>query len=226
MPGSIIRVVLVVPIVAIRAGLRTLLSAGGEEFHSIEVIDEVANLTELEAVPPEADALLLSAEAASSGDLSRLLAPLPEPVALLLLADWHPEVPNPDLFQAGDLSRFPLRAWGILSVDSSAEELVAAIRALNEGLLVGTPPLMESLLVNGSVIQGSATDKLIEPLTERESEVLQLLAQGLPNKQIAGSLGISEHTVKFHVSSLYGKLGATNRTEAVRIGVQAGLILL
>ena len=226
MPGSIIRVVLIVPIVAIRAGLHTLLSSGGDEFPSIEVIDEAANLADLGAIPPETDVLLLSAEAASSGELSRLLAPLAEPVALLVLADWHPQVPTSDLFQAGNLNRFPLRAWGILSVDSSAEELVAAVRALNEGLLVGTPPLMEALLVDGSAIQAPAADKLIEPLTERESEVLQLLAQGLPNKQIAGSLGISEHTVKFHVSSLYGKLGATNRTEAVRIGVQSGLILL
>jgi NarL family two-component system response regulator YdfI len=55
---------------------------------------------------------------------------------------------------------------------------------------------------------------------------LQLLAQGLANKQIAISLGISEHTVKFHVSSLYAKLGATNRTEAVRLGIQSGLVLL
>lgn len=69
-------------------------------------------------------------------------------------------------------------------------------------------------------------DGPIEALTEREQEVLQLLAQGLANKQIAGQLGISAHTVKFHISSIYGKLGATNRTEAVRIGLQIGLILL
>ncbi len=69
-------------------------------------------------------------------------------------------------------------------------------------------------------------DPLLEPLTERESQVLQLLAQGLANKQIAASLGISEHTVKFHISSIYGKLGATSRTEAVRNGVQHGLVFL
>ena len=65
-----------------------------------------------------------------------------------------------------------------------------------------------------------------ESLTERETEVLQLLSQGLANKQIATSLGISEHTVKFHVSSIYTKLGATNRAEAVRLGVQGGLVVL
>jgi DNA-binding NarL/FixJ family response regulator len=69
-------------------------------------------------------------------------------------------------------------------------------------------------------------DPEVEPLTEREIQVLQLLARGLANKQIAVSLEISEHTVKFHVSSIYAKLGVTNRTEAVRSGIQHGLIVL
>jgi DNA-binding NarL/FixJ family response regulator len=64
------------------------------------------------------------------------------------------------------------------------------------------------------------------PLTERESEVLGLLAKGLANKQIAAALGISEHTVKFHVSSIYTKLNVTNRAEAVREGLRGGWIAL
>ena len=58
------------------------------------------------------------------------------------------------------------------------------------------------------------------------NQVLELLARGLANKQIAVSLGISEHTAKFHVSSIYSKLGATNRAEAVRTGIQKGLVSL
>ena len=65
-----------------------------------------------------------------------------------------------------------------------------------------------------------------EPLTPREIEVLDLLAQGLPNKAIAARLGISDQTVKFHVSSISGKLGAANRTDAVRRAVRRGLITL
>lgn len=65
-----------------------------------------------------------------------------------------------------------------------------------------------------------------EPLTERELEVLNLLAQGMPNKEIASHLVISERTAKFHVSSIMGKLGATNRTEAVSLAAQRGLITL
>ena len=65
-----------------------------------------------------------------------------------------------------------------------------------------------------------------EPLTHREIQVLELLAEGLPNKAIASRLGISDQTVKFHVSSISGKLGAVNRTDAVRRAVRRGLITL
>jgi DNA-binding NarL/FixJ family response regulator len=65
-----------------------------------------------------------------------------------------------------------------------------------------------------------------EPLTERETQVLELMAEGLPNKAIAVELGISDQTVKFHVSSIAGKLGAANRTDAVRRAVRRGLIAL
>ena len=68
--------------------------------------------------------------------------------------------------------------------------------------------------------------ELIEPLTPRESEVLQMLASGLANKEIATRLAISEHTVKFHVASILGKLGAASRTEAVTLGIRRGLVLL
>ena len=65
-----------------------------------------------------------------------------------------------------------------------------------------------------------------EPLTPREIDVLELLAEGLPNKAIAGRLGISDQTVKFHIASICGKLGAANRTDAVRRAVRRGLIAL
>ena len=67
---------------------------------------------------------------------------------------------------------------------------------------------------------------LDEPLTAREVDVLDLLAEGLPNKVIAARLSISEHTVKFHVSAICGKLGAENRTDAVRRAVRRGLVTL
>jgi DNA-binding CsgD family transcriptional regulator len=69
-------------------------------------------------------------------------------------------------------------------------------------------------------------EELTEPLTPREREVLRLLASGLGNKEIAAKLKISEHTAKFHVASILGKLGAASRAEAVSIGMRNGLILL
>jgi DNA-binding NarL/FixJ family response regulator len=68
--------------------------------------------------------------------------------------------------------------------------------------------------------------EVLEPLTSREREVLALLAEGLPNKAIAGALGISDQTVKFHVAAIIGKLGAANRTDAVRRAVRRGLVAL
>jgi DNA-binding CsgD family transcriptional regulator len=70
------------------------------------------------------------------------------------------------------------------------------------------------------------TPVLIEPLTPREHEVLSLVADGLRNREIAERLGITEHTVKFHLAAVFGKLGATSRTDAVRRGFRLGLIHL
>ena len=118
------------------------------------------------------------------------------------------------------------RAWGVLSPDATEDELVAAVRALGEGLWVGAPVLVQSLIRMAGRRESSSEESLVEPLTVREMEVIQLMAQGLANKQIALSLGISEHTVKFHLSSLYAKLGISSRTEAVKRGIELGLISL
>jgi DNA-binding NarL/FixJ family response regulator len=78
--------------------------------------------------------------------------------------------------------------------------------------------------INGD--RAVATDPLVEALTPRERDVLALVAEGLPNKAIAAALGISDQTVKFHVAAIIGKLGATNRTDAVRRAVRRGLVAL
>jgi DNA-binding NarL/FixJ family response regulator len=215
----VIRVVVAASTLAVRAGLRSLLNAASISAASaLEVIDEAATLADLEPTLPETDVLLLASEVATQGELKQILLPLSGQLALLLLTD--------DPQAARGFKDLPLRAWGVVTYDASAEELAAAVLALHEGLLVGTPALLEPLLPRFLSNQTEQVDSLTEPLTERESEVLQYLARGLANKQIAATLGISEHTVKFHVSSIYAKLGATNRTEAVRTGVKQGLVLL
>ena len=118
------------------------------------------------------------------------------------------------------------QVWGVLSSNATEEELVAGIVAVGEGLWVGAPSLVESLMRLPKSREGSEEESFTEPLTAREKEVLEKMAEGLANKQIALSLSISEHTVKFHLSSLYAKLGVASRTEAVKRGIELGLISL
>lgn len=113
-------------------------------------------------------------------------------------------------------------AAGLLPRDAGVEALVAALLAVAKGLVALDPALSEALLP----VRGEAPGVLVEELTPREMEVLQLLAEGLPNKTIAFQLGISEHTVKFHVNAILGKLGAQSRTEAVVRATRLGLIIL
>ena len=104
--------------------------------------------------------------------------------------------------------------------------MTAAVRAVGEGLWVGAPGLVQGLMRSRGRNEASEEESPIESLTAREREVLQWMAEGLANKQIALKLGISEHTVKFHLSSLYAKLNVSSRTEAVKRGLGLGLISL
>jgi NarL family two-component system response regulator YdfI len=113
----------------------------------------------------------------------------------------------------------------LLPIDISPEQLIPALEAAAAGLTVMHPAEVSALFPAAEPISRS-TASIIEPLTPRESEVLQMLAGGLANKEIATRLVISEHTVKFHVASILGKLGAGTRTEAVSLGIRRGLVLL
>ena len=111
---------------------------------------------------------------------------------------------------------------GLLLRNADATMLLAALRAVGQGLMVLAPELSATL----SPAREHEPTPLIEELTPREMEVLRLLADGLPNKSIAQRLDISEHTVKFHVNAIMGKLGAQSRTEAVILATRLGLVLL
>ena len=111
---------------------------------------------------------------------------------------------------------------GLLLRDAGATSLVAALKAVGEGLVVLGLELAATL----PAPRGPASSPMSTELTTRELEVLRLVAEGLPNKAIAHRLGISEHTIKFHVNSIMGKFGAQSRTEAVISATRQGLILL
>ncbi|MCX6080929.1 MAG: response regulator transcription factor [Chloroflexi bacterium] len=125
-----------------------------------------------------------------------------------------------------ELISLDFSVWGALPVNASENELNCAIHALADGLWIGDPGLVRKLFQQKLEQEFDDIDLLSQALTPRETEVLQLAAQGLANKQIAVRLGISEHTIKFHLSSLYTKLGVSSRTEAVRAGVRRGLVVL
>ncbi len=110
---------------------------------------------------------------------------------------------------------------GILRDTSTEVEIVAATVAIALGLLVLHPDTMELLSIREQVAIAP-----VQTLTPREVEVLELLGSGLSNKAIAKHLQISEHTVKFHISSIFQKLGVSTRTEAVTVGIRLGLIML
>ena len=175
-------------------------------------------MEDLPRLAAEADVIVIALASAPRLDLGRFF-PAGEPLpAVLALTDEPADL--------AALIRLPARAWGILPQDADAPEIISAIRSLSEGLIVGSPRLLKPLTTFQAALEIYQPEPLPEPLTEREMEVLQRIAQGLANKQIATALGISEHTVKFHLSSIYAKLGATNRTEAVRLGTLQGLIML
>jgi DNA-binding NarL/FixJ family response regulator len=218
------RIAIIAPALALRTGLRSLLAASP----ALEVAHEAASLAGFATAADGVDVLLITAESFSPSVLRRALSEEDGHLGVLLISN-QPE-------DAQSLLDLPLRAWGILPLDTSADELQAALHAVGQGLLVGTSALLGGAMRNSllpvprqppGVVNAppEKRDSLI-PLTERESQVMQLVARGLANKQIAAALSISEHTVKFHISSIYTKLGVASRTEAVRTGVQRGLVIL
>jgi len=124
-----------------------------------------------------------------------------------------------------------------LSRSASAAEIVAAVRAVSSGLIALDAETMGTVFQRSTANfdnenaapydhHSSSIEPLIEELTPREREVLEMLAEGLSNKEIASRMQISEHTVKFHVASIFGKLGASSRTEAVMLGIRQGLVMM
>ena len=111
----------------------------------------------------------------------------------------------------------------VLPIDINESRLMAAIEAVAAGLGVFVPDEYDQSVFESTM---SAPSNLVEPLTPRETEVLRALADGHGNKEIAARFGISENTVKFHVGSIMGKLGAASRTEAVILGIRHGIVLI
>jgi two-component system, NarL family, response regulator YdfI len=187
----------------------------------VEVVGSAPSFDSLAAQWPdlETDIVLVETSAEHFDAVMNSLAEsrLASEAAVVILAD-HSE-PR----QIAEALRTGVRA--VLPSELSADQLRAALEAAAAGLTVMHSAEVAAMFPAAQVASRALAD-LAEPLTPRESEVLQMLASGLANKEIAARLAISEHTAKFHVASILGKLGAGSRTEAVAIGIRRGLVLL
>jgi DNA-binding NarL/FixJ family response regulator len=211
----VIRVLILAPYAALRAGLQALLA--GEE--DLALVSEVSGSAELEALLPETLPDVVLADLNGSDGPHVIAAVAASEAGLVAIGAAR------DGFR--QLAAQPLRGWAYLLNEADGAEMAAAIRAVAAGLVVLDRSLAAALVGTANAVTlepgGAAA---LEPLTPREREVLQLMAQGLPNKAIARELRISLHTAKFHVASILGKLGAASRTEAVTLGARQGLVIL
>lgn len=214
MTGDPARVFIVAPTPFARTGLRSLLEEIGAGADVI-VIGEAGSVDEPESALLEADVVMVAGDEALE-ETARTVAEEGTQAMLVLSEDDSPVSVLRALAPGG---------WGMISPDASLEELSAAIVAVTRGLVV-LPRTLTGRVLQGMTAFGRPVEELDEPLTAREREVLGLLGRGLSNKMIARDLHISEHTVKFHVSSIYAKLGVASRAEAVSQGARLGLISL
>jgi DNA-binding NarL/FixJ family response regulator len=207
--GGAIRVAVVASSAVRRAGLESIVRSHPEfqlagSFGAVASVVSFARSAELDVIVIDSDSI------------RDLLLESTSDATIVLLT----EVSDPRSISR--LLRSGVRA--ILSRESDPDHVLAAIYAAYDRLVLLSTPIAESLAAVYGDQPLEAEDELSEEITSRETEVLRMLAEGLVNKDIAARLGISEHTVKFHISSILDKLGASTRTEAVTLGIRRGLI--
>jgi len=203
------RAFVMAPTPVTRAGLRSMLAnAEGTE---VRVVGEASSPTDPSELS-EADVVLLANEELLE-EASIAVAEDGTQALVLISEDEH---------AVSRLRAMQIRGWGVVPPDAPPEEVAAAVAAAGQGLIVLPKAMTERLLHEPA----ASAEELSEVLTARERQVLDLLGRGLSNKLIGRELHISEHTVKFHISSLYSKLGVNNRAEAVSRGARHGLISL
>jgi two-component system, NarL family, response regulator YdfI len=212
----VIRVFIVAASPLIRGGLQSILADS-----RFDIVGSAADLDSIfvQLVDIEPDVVLVEAAADAQEELLNALedAEVAQEYAVIVLSE------QPKTAWLSKALRAGVRA--VLPREATPEQLRAALEAAVAGLVVVHPSGLSGVLPAPAALSATLRE-LPEPLTRREREVLQMISAGLGNKEIAGKLSISEHTVKFHVASILGKLGASTRTEAVSIGIRHGLVLL
>jgi DNA-binding NarL/FixJ family response regulator len=215
----VIRVFIVAASPLARSGLQQLLASPEIEIvgRAVDFDSAAGLLSEPDAEP---DVIIVDASRESGANAANLSAGSSEigaDIPIVVLESPENGAAGPDLLRQG--------ARAILPAGISPAELIAALRAVTSGLIVLHPSTVAAI-PHAAGNTSRSTEEWIESLTKREREVLQMLAAGLGNKEIAVKLNISEHTAKFHVGSILGKLGVSTRAEAVAMGIRRGLVLL
>jgi DNA-binding NarL/FixJ family response regulator len=207
-----LRLVIAAATPALRSGLRALVHAP-----DIEVLHEASTPDATLRLTAEADVLMIAGLGLLQQIADRVGADHADELshlAIVTLAD--------ERRASAVLESLPVRGWAIVPHDASRDEILAAVMAAHAGF--GAMPAAWTSRPVEATVSWASDDGPDEPLTTREQDVLELLSIGLSNKRIAERLGISEHTVKFHVNAIYGKLGASTRTEAVNRALRRGLL--
>lgn len=207
-PSSRIRILLVDDHFVVRAGLRSIL----DEEEDMEVVGEAPNglkaVEAWEALTPHVTLMDLRMPVCSGVEAARLIRARDPGARILVLSSYEGDEEIHAALEAG--------ATGYLLKHSSSEQIVPAIRALAAG----------KKWIPRDVAEQLANRKRSEPLTQREREILQLLATGLANKEVGGRFGLTEGTVKWHVKNILGKLQVPDRTAAVTVALRRGIIQL
>jgi DNA-binding NarL/FixJ family response regulator len=209
-----IRVILADDHAVVRKGIREFL----ETDDALTVVAEASNGDEalklIRELQPDVAVLDIQMPGQSGIDVTRAVRAARLPVGLLLLTAFDDEPYIRAALQAG--------ANGYVLKTAEARDIIEAVQAVHEGKSAIDPAITRKLLAQMN--QAETSDTPIEPLTERELEVLRLTARGYTNKAIGAQLAISDRTVQGHLAKIYDKLHAASRTEAVMRAVSLGLI--
>jgi two-component system, NarL family, response regulator YdfI len=212
-----IRVLIVASSSISQSGLENLLRAS-TSLQVVRVVSDFGQLSEsVEELQPD---VVVAEVTGQDRSLPEEILKMSEeaPVGIVLLVD--------DANTERDMEAFRGGVRAVLPRNVSSGAIIAAVEAVGAGLAVLLPAGLDTLLRESSASHRAVSPPLVEALTPREIEVLGMMVEGWGNKEISTRLGISEHTVKFHVASIMGKLNASSRTEAVTSGIRHGLIML
>ena len=209
---SPISILLTAPFPALREGLKALVESDG----TITVAASNASPNEWGSHLFDCEVILLAPIGPLTAEwIKKISGKAPGKPFLLLLSQTLTDIPD-----------LGTSIWGVLPFSATGQNIILAIHALAQGFWIASPAVLPNLVKPSQHSITHDDNNMAEPLTDREIEVLQCLAQGYTNKEAALHLGISAQTIKFHVSSIFSKMGVNNRTEAVSVGVRLGWVTL